>query len=110
MLNITKSRAINGGAIFVNNTFLTINFATLTYNNAALSGGAIYLNNTKNHLFTNMLVDFNRAVYGGAIFGNAVTNITISGSSNNKYRKNYATYGGVFFFKDSKSACIKNTI
>ena len=110
IINFTNNKAGYGGAIFINYTNLTV-INALFDKNTAIDGGAVYINNTsKNPLFENIIANSNVATLnGGAIFTNNVGNVTIKGNRN-KFKDNTAINGGTFFINASDTLFIYNAL
>ena len=110
VINFINNSAKYGGAIFINNTNLTINYVLFNNNSASVDGGAIYMDtSSKNPVFMNIEAYNNHAILnGGVLFANNIGNITVKGKRN-KFYNNTACYGGIFFVNASDNLIIYNS-
>ncbi|KAL4482052.1 hypothetical protein ABPG73_000576 [Tetrahymena malaccensis] len=89
---------INGGAIFIQNSSLSINQTIFYKNTASVSGGAIYLENSQKYILINQIelkknvFGENQSQYGGAIASQTCQ--SVNKYSNNTFILNKALYYG----------------
>ena len=118
--NFIGNSAENGGAIYINGTFMSFTGTNNYRLNLGYAysggGGAIYTSNCSTIIFTGSTnFDSNFAAYGGAInaYGNATltfngtVSITNNGRELNTSRDNYG--GGMFIAMDSTLSLLPNT-
>ena len=105
--HFTSSKAYSGGALYDNNSNLTITGITANNNTAKYYGGAIYKQEGSSTINSSSFND-NNALNGGAIF---VVNATSFNVISSNFTSNKAVYGeGAIFTSSNKNEVLKDNI
>ena len=102
-----NNATMDGGAIYVQKSEVTVDECSFTDNTASRKGGAVYINNYGNNTVSNSDFISNSAENGGAIYNDGTDSII----TNNEFDKNSASAnGGSIYNEGSISELSGNTI